>query len=192
MNRAAGSVQKGQTVLEGVLERIVYHSETNNYTVARLKLEDRIEPVTVVGPLASPVLGEILRLRGEWVVDARFGEQFRIESCLSVLPCTLSGIEKYLGSGLIRGIGKVMAKRLVEKFGLKTLDVIDRTPGRLGEVEGIGPFRIQQIVQSWTQQKDIREVMIFLEGQGISPAFAARIFKAYGPESINVLRKPIV
>jgi exodeoxyribonuclease V alpha subunit len=189
MSKAAGSVEKGETVLEGVLEKVIFHNENNNYTVARLKVEDKIEPVTIVGPLSSPILGEILRLRGEWVIDARFGEQFRINTCLSVLPCTVAGIEKYLGSGLIRGIGRVMARRLVEKFGLKTLDIIDRSPSRLSEVEGIGPFRIQQIVQSWTQQKDIREVMVFLEGQGISPTYAARIFKTYGPESITVLQE---
>jgi exodeoxyribonuclease V alpha subunit len=113
--------------IEGILERIVYFNEENNYTVARLQVARNPELITIVGSMPCPNPGETLRQKGEWIVDAKFGRQFRVESCLSVLPATLTGIQKYLGSGLVKGIGPIMAKRIVAMFGLETLDIIAGT-----------------------------------------------------------------
>ena len=130
----------GQDTLEGILERIVFFNEGNGFTVARLRVARRRDLVAIVGVLPSSMPGETLRLKGEWVVDSKFGEQLRIQSCLSVLPATLTGIEKYLGSGLVKGIGPIMAKRIVARFELETLDIIEDSNEKLLEVEGIGPI----------------------------------------------------
>ena len=125
MNRNLSNTADRYSTLEGVLERIVFFNEENGFTVARLQIASRRDLVAIVGVMPSPMPGETLRLRGEWVVDSKFGEQFRVNSCLSVLPATLTGIEKYLGSGLVKGIGPIMAKRIVGRFGLETLDIIE-------------------------------------------------------------------
>jgi exodeoxyribonuclease V alpha subunit len=139
---------KSRDFLEGILERIVYFNEDNNFTVARLQVKGQKDLVAIVGNMALPNPGETLRLRGQWLVDAKFGQQFRVESCLTVLPSTLTGIEKYLGSGLVKGIGPVMAKRVVALFGLDTLDVMGDDPEKLREVEGIGPIRSERIAKA--------------------------------------------
>jgi exodeoxyribonuclease V alpha subunit len=172
--------------IEGVLERIVYFNEENNFTVARLQTGK--SQITIIGNLPSPNPGETIRLRGEWVRDAKFGQQFRVESCLSVLPSTLAGIERYLGSGLVKGIGPIFAKKIVAKFGLDTLNVIEAKPEKLLEVEGIGHIRLERISQSCQEQKAIREVMVFLQGYGVSSAYAVKIFKAYGNKSIFIVK----
>ena len=122
------SPASGRPTLEGVLERIVFFNEENSFTVARLQVSGKQDLVTIVGALSLPTPGETLRLKGQWVVDTKFGQQFRVESCLSVLPATIIGIKKYLGSGLVKGIGPIMARRIVDKFGLETLDVIEDNP----------------------------------------------------------------
>lgn len=178
-----------QTVLEGVLERIVYFNEENNFTVARLQVDHSRDLVTIVGYLPGPNPGETLRLSGKWTVDPKFGRQFQVDSCISILPSTLTGIEKYLGSGLVKGIGPVMAKRVVSRFGLETLHIIEANPEALLEVEGIGQVRAQRIGQAWQEQKEIREVMIFLQGHGISSTYAVKIYKAYGNKSVSLVKE---
>ena len=176
------------STLEGVLERVVFFNEENGFTVAKLQVAKRRDLVAIVGVLPSPTPGETLRLKGEWVVDSKFGEQFRVQSCLSVLPATLTGIEKYLGSGLVKGIGPIMAKRIVAKFGLETLDIIEDNNEKLLEVDGIGHIRVERIARAWQEQKEIREVMIFLQGEGVSSTYAVKIYKAYGDKAISVVK----
>ncbi len=179
----------GRSTIEGVLERIVYFNEENNFTVARLQVAKFRDLVPIVGNMPCPNPGETLRLKGEWVVDSKFGKQFRVESCLSVLPSTITGIEKYLGSGLVKGIGPIMAKRVVAKFGLETLDVIEESRERLLEVEGIGPIRAERIGKAWQEQKEVREVMVFLQGHGVSSTYAVKIYKAYGDRAVSVVKE---
>ena len=181
--------REDRVTIEGVLERVVYQSEDDGFTVARLQLPGKTDLVTIVGNILSSNPGETLRLRGKWVVNVKFGEQFQVESCLSVLPATLTGIEKYLGSGMIRGIGPVMAGRLVERFGVDTLEVIEADPHRLQEVEGIGPVRTERIVKAWEEQKEIREVMVFLQGHGVSSAYAVKIYRQYGNQAVSVVKE---
>jgi exodeoxyribonuclease V alpha subunit len=188
-HQPATNTLTARPTLEGVLERIVFFNEENSFTVARLQVSGKKDLVTIVGALSLPTPGETLRLKGQWVIDTKFGQQFRVESCLSVLPATIIGIQKYLGSSLIKGIGRVMAKRIVEKFGLDTFDIIEENPERLTEAEGIGPIRTERITRAWQEQKQIREVMVFLQGHEISPAYAVRIFKAYGDKAISVVKE---
>ena len=177
------------STIEGILERIVYFNEETNFTVARLQVGRSQDLVTIVGNIPCPNPGETLRLKGEWTVDAKFGRQFRVESCLSVLPATITGIEKYLGSGLVKGIGPIMAKRVVAMFGLETLDIIEEIPEKLLEVEGIGPIRAERINKAWQEQKEVREVMVFLQGHGVSSTYAVKIYKAYGDKAVSVVRE---
>jgi exodeoxyribonuclease V alpha subunit len=174
--------------IKAQIERITYYNEENGYTIAKAKVGGRHDLVTVVGNLLSVNAGEVLKLIGQWTYHPKFGEQFKITSYESVVPATVKGIEKYLGSGLIKGIGPVMAKRLVFKFGLETLNIIGTGIKKLHEVEGIGDKRIEMIQKAWDDQKEIREVMLFLQGQNVSPAYGAKIFKQYGKESIKVVQ----
>lgn len=177
------------TEIKGQVERITYRNEDNSFTIAKMKVGGRHDLVTVVGNLLSVSPGEVLKLKGEWHNHPKFGEQFKISSYESVVPATVKGIERYLGSGLIKGIGPVMAKRLVDKFALETLTVIESDIKRLHEVEGIGEKRIEMIKKAWDDQKEIREVMLFLQGHEVSPAYGAKIYKQYGKESIKVVQK---
>ncbi len=174
--------------LQGQLERVTYANEENSYTVAKVKVKGRRDLVTVVGNIASPQAGQVLKMKGQWVNHPRFGEQFKAVYCECSVPATSVGIQKYLGSGLIKGIGPVMAKRIVARFGEGTLDVIDQEPDRLAEIEGIGEKRIAMIKQAWEEQKEIREVMLFLQGHGVSATYASKIFKAYGQDSIRIVQ----
>ncbi len=175
--------------LQGQLERITYFNEENHYTIAKLKVQGQKHLVTIVGNLISVSPGEVLKLKGTWDIHPKYGEQFKIASYETVVPATVKGIERYLGSGLIKGIGPVMAKRLVGKFGVGTLDIIETDIGRLREVEGIGEKRIEMIKTAWSEQKDIRDVMLFLQGHEVSSAYAAKIFRQYGRESIKVVKE---
>ncbi|HEX3555813.1 MAG TPA: ATP-dependent RecD-like DNA helicase [Thermoanaerobaculia bacterium] len=177
------------TTLEGVLERIVFSNEENAWTVARLSVPGHRDLVTAVGNLLGVQPGENLRLTGAWIQDPKYGKQFKVVSYATVTPATVGGIEKYLGSGLIRGIGKVMAARLVACFGLETLDVIENRPERLVEVEGIGPKRSRDILRAWEEQREIKEVMIFLQSHGVSTHYAIKIYKAYGPRATELVRE---
>jgi exodeoxyribonuclease V alpha subunit len=175
--------------LEGQLERIVYFNEDSLYTVARLKVKGKRGLVTVVGQIGGVTPGEELALSGSWEVHSEYGEQFRVDTCTVRLPAKVQGIEKYLGSGLIKGIGPEMAGRLVGYFGDKTLDVIENRPEDLLKVEGIGEKRLQTIRKAWEEHRDIRDVMIFLQGQGISAGYSAKIFKQYGQNTIQIVRQ---
>jgi exodeoxyribonuclease V alpha subunit len=175
--------------LQGQLERITYQNGENHYTIARLKVKGRRDLVTIVGCLISITPGEVLKVKGTWDVHPKYGEQFKVASFESVIPATVKGIERYLGSGLIKGIGPVMAKRLVNKFGLETLDVIEKDTGRLKEVEGIGEKRIDMISTAWAEQKEVRDVMLFLQGNEVSSTYAAKIYRQYGKDSIKVVKE---
>lgn len=175
--------------LKGQIERITYSSEETGYTVAQVKVYGKPQLVTVVGNLMSPTPGEVLNMKGEWENHPRYGKQFKVIYYDSVVPASVYGIEKYLGSGLIKGIGPVTAKRIVKQFGKQALDIIESQIHRLTEVEGIGEKRIEMIRQAWQDQKEIREVMLFLQGHGISSAYASKIYKKYADRSIAVVRE---
>jgi len=175
--------------ISGQIERITFQNEENGFIVAKMKVQGKKDLVTITGNLPGINAGEMLELWGEWDNHPKFGRQFKISRFKSVLPATSVGIEKYLGSGLIKGIGPVMAKRLVNKFGEETLEVIENDPGRLEEVEGIGPKRVQMIREAWEAQKEIREVMVFLQGHGVSSTYAVKIYKQYGKEAIKVVQE---
>jgi exodeoxyribonuclease V alpha subunit len=177
-----------QIEIKAQIERITYHNEENGYTIAKARAGGRHDLVTIVGNLFSVTPGEVLKLQGQWQIHPKFGEQFQVASYESVVPATVRGIEKYLGSGLIKGIGPVMAKRLVSKFGIETLHIIETNIHELYSVEGIGEKRIGMIKKAWDDQREIRDVMLFLQDKGVSPAYGAKIFKQYGKESVQVVR----
>ncbi|HUE75912.1 MAG TPA: ATP-dependent RecD-like DNA helicase [Chloroflexota bacterium] len=175
--------------LVGSVERITYVNPDNGYTVARVQEERESYLVTVVGNLPSVNVGESLRLSGRWTTHRVHGRQFEAEACEVVLPATVQGIRKYLGSGLIKGIGPVTAERIVERFGADTLDIIEEAPNRLVEVNGLGPKRAALITRAWDEQKAIKHVMLFLQSHDVSTALAVRIYKKYGDASVDVVRK---
>ncbi|MFC1820671.1 ATP-dependent RecD-like DNA helicase, partial [Thermodesulfobacteriota bacterium] len=178
-----------QTELEGQIERITYSNEETGYTVAKLNVRGYRDPVSVVGNIIAPTPGEILSLKGAWVNHPRFGRQFKIESHSIKIPATVHGIKKYLGSGLIKGIGPVMASRIVKRFGEKTMDVIEHRIDKLTKIEGLGPKRVEMIKEAWREQKEIRDVMIFLQAHSVGTGFAAKIFRQYGHDSISVVTR---
>ncbi len=184
----AGPIADRPDVLEGTLERVVYANEESAVSVVRLAVAGAREPVTAVGNLLGVQPGESLRLTGSWIDDPRHGRQFRVASYATVVPATAKGIERYLGSGLIRGIGRVMARRLVAAFGTETLEVIENQPQRLRDVEGIGPKRSADIKRAWDEQRDIKEVMIFLQSHGVSTTYAIKIYKIYGGAAVRWVR----
>jgi exodeoxyribonuclease V alpha subunit len=177
------------SVLEAVLERITYANEDTGYTIARVATE-RAGPdlLTVVGPLLGAQIGESLRLTGRWSSHPKYGKQFQVDSYTTVLPATIQGIRRYLGSGLIKGIGPMMAERMVAHFATDILTIIEEQPERLIEVHGLGPKRTQRIADAWEEQKAIKEVMVFLAGVGVSTSLAVRIYKRYREDSIAVVR----
>jgi exodeoxyribonuclease V alpha subunit len=179
----------GNAVLEGVLERITYANEENGYTVARVDTgRGGGELLTVVGSLLGAQVGESLRMTGRWGSHPQYGRQFTVENYTTVLPATVQGIRRYLGSGLIKGIGPKTAERIVDHFGLGTLEVIEAEPKRLIEVPGLGPKRTALIAAAWEEQKAIKEVMVFLQGVEVSTSIAVRIYKKYGDASISVVK----
>jgi len=175
--------------LRGQIERITFANEENGFTIAKMKVQGGKELGTVVGNFPGINPGEVLELSGAWSNHPKFGNQFKAETFKSVMPATAAGIEKYLGSGLIKGIGPVMARRLVKHFGVSTLEIIDTEPDRLEEVEGIGKKRVQMIRSAWGAQKEIREVMVFLQGHGVSSTYAVKIYKQYGQNSIKIVQE---
>jgi exodeoxyribonuclease V alpha subunit len=190
--------QQNVAVLDGVLERVTFSNPETGYTIARIA-PDRgtgrgpvsadTELVTAVGPLLGAQIGESLRLRGRWTSHLKYGRQFDVHSYTTVLPATEQGIRRYLGSGLIKGIGPVMAERMVSYFGADIMRIIDDEPGRLVEVPGLGPKRSARIKDAWAEQKAIKEVMIFLQGVGVSTSLAVKIYKKYGDESIGTVKQ---
>ena len=155
-------------ILEAVLERITYANQDTGYTVARVATNRSSDLLTVVGPLLGAQPGESLRLRGRWASHPQYGRQFQVEAYTTMLPATIQGIRRYLGSGLIKGIGPKMAERIVDHFGETTLEVIEEDPKRLVEVPGLGPKRTGMITAAWEEQRAIKEVMVFLQGVGVS------------------------
>ena len=176
------------TPLTGQIEKITFTNEETGFTIARVKVDGRHDPVTVVGNLMSPMAGEILDMRGEWANHPRFGRQFKLHEYKTRVPVTVYGIRKYLGSGMIKGLGPVMAGRIVDKFGKKTLDIIESDIQRLTEVEGIGQKRVDMIASAWDAQSEIRDVMLFLQSHGVSSGYAAKIFKQYGGRAIALVK----
>ena len=172
-----------------VVERITYQNPENGYSVFRVKVKGYDDLVTLVGNLLDVPAGSVLLCQGEWRVDRKYGQQFQCTSWEEVMPATAYGIEKYLGSGLVKGIGPKFARLIVDRFGTGTIDVIETDIERLNEVHGIGPKRIAKIRESWEKQKDIKNVMLFLQGHGVSTAFAAKIYREYGKESVSKVQE---
>jgi exodeoxyribonuclease V alpha subunit len=178
-----------EETFEGTVERLVFSGGGGEFTVARLAVEGAREALTIVGSLLGVPVGARLRVTGHREASARFGPQFRVSGYTEMAPATIAGIRKYLGSGLIKGIGPEFAGRIVDRFGIQTLEILDRDPGRISEVAGIGPARAQAIKKAWSAQREVRQVMVFLQGYGVSPAFAARIYKRYGAAAIARVRE---
>ncbi|WP_372503936.1 SF1B family DNA helicase RecD2 [Actinomadura rupiterrae] len=187
-NQAA--VPPKPVVLEAVLERITYANDDTGYTVARVATEKSGgDLLTVVGALLGAQVGESIRMTGRWRSHPKYGRQFEADSYTTVLPATVQGIRRYLGSGMIKGIGPVMADRMVSHFGTDILRVIEEEPARLVEVHGLGKRRTARIAAAWEEQKAIKEVMLFLQGVGVSTSLAVRIYKQYGDASIGTVRR---
>jgi len=189
MNHSHPLKEGPETILHGQIERVTYTNEENGFTIAKVRIQGQRDLVTVVGNMIAPTPGEMLEMRGEWVTHPRYGQQFRVLKYQSKVPATVVGIQRYLGSGLIKGIGPVMAKRIVSRFGKQTLDVIEKDIDRLAEVEGIGRKRIDMIKKAWDEQREIRNVMLFLQSHGVSSGYATKIFKQYGDRAIQVVRE---
>jgi len=175
--------------LQGEVDRLVYSADETGYTICRLRVPGEHDLLTVVGSLPGIQPGEKLSLEGRWVNHPKFGLQFQASRYTSQVPATANAIKRYLSSNLVKGIGPVMAGRLVERFGDNTLEVIEQSPQRLSEVSGIGPGRVKSIQRAWEAQKEVREVMLFLQGHGVSSAYATRIYRAYGQDSMAIVKE---
>ena len=187
MKRQQAARPPGREVVAGLVERVTFHNEENGFCVLRIKARGHRELLTVVGHAATISAGEWVTASGEWVNDRTHGQQFRAGFLKASAPTSVEGIEKYLGSGMIRGIGPVYAKKLVRAFGETVFDVIEAQPERLREIGGIGPVRAGRITAAWAEQKMVREIMVFLHGHGVGTARAVRIFKTYGADAVQVM-----
>ena len=176
-----------QEVLAGLVERVTFHNAENGFCVLRAKARGHRDLVTVVGHAAIISAGEWITASGEWINDRAHGQQFKARFLKTSAPSSIDGIEKYLGSGMIRGIGPVYAKKMVKAFGEKVFDVIEAEPDRLREVTGIGAVRAKRITDAWAEQKIVREIMVFLHSHGVGTARAVRIFKTYGADAVQVM-----
>jgi len=173
--------------LKGLVERVTYHNSENGFAVIKAKVRGQRDLVTVTGNIPHITVGEQIITSGCWHNNVKHGLQFKAEFIKSIMPSNIIGIEKYLGSGLIKGIGEHFAKKLVGMFGEKVFEIIEQTPSRLKEITGIGKVRIERITRSWNEQKIVREIMVFLQSHGVSTSKATRIFKTYGQEAIQVV-----
>lgn len=184
-----GSADAPADTIRGEVESVVFHNDENGYTVMRMRLAEGDAGIeTVIGNIPAITPGEQLRAVGEWIDDRQYGRQFRATELRAETPVTRVGVERFLGSGLIEGIGKEYARRMVEKFGVEVLDIIEHSSQRLEEIDGIGAKRRRRIKESWKQQRAVREIMVFLHSHGISAARALRIYKTYGEDSVEILR----
>ena len=174
-------------VLAGLVERVTFHNEENGFCVLRVKARGQRDLITVLGHAALITAGEFVQASGSWINDRTHGLQFRASFLKAAAPTTIEGIEKYLGSGMIRGIGPVYAKKLVRAFGDAVFDIIQQEPDRLREVTGIGPKRADRIVAGWAEQKVIREIMLFLHSNGVGTSRAVRIYKTYGADAVQLI-----
>ncbi len=175
-------------VLEGTIDRLTFQNEQNGYTVARLIPKGKAASVTVVGPLAGANPGETVRLEGRWSTHPQYGRQFEVRTYSVELPATVEGLRRYLGSGLIKGVGPVTADRLVQAFGMEAIDIIEESPERLREVPGIGERRAELIVSAWEEQRQVKDLMLFLQSHGVSTGLAVRIYRQYRDESAGIVR----
>jgi exodeoxyribonuclease V alpha subunit len=173
--------------LEGTIERIVFCSPDTGYTVCKFSLEDG-KLVTIVGSFPPLSPGETIKIKGKWEINPRFGQQFKVESYVPVLPASVKGIEKFLSSGLIKGIGPVLAGRIVKKFGTKTIDILSKNPNKLKNVEGVGRVKLTEIKKSWAEHEHIRDLIIFFQEHNISTNLATKIYRQYGERSFRVLK----
>ncbi|HHY83259.1 MAG TPA: ATP-dependent RecD-like DNA helicase [Clostridiales bacterium] len=181
-------MQENQSI-SGVIERITFINHENGYTVAKMKSKGYNDLITIVGNMPNVSAGAVVLLKGEWKVDSKYGRQFAVKSYEERLPATAAGIEKYLGSGLIKGIGPVNAKRIVRMFKEDTLRIIEEDTEQLLKVEGIGPKRVEMIKKAWEEQKEVKNIMLFLQSHGVSTAYGVKIYKFYGSNSIQVVRE---
>jgi exodeoxyribonuclease V alpha subunit len=183
----ASLASTGKENLAGLVERVTFHNEDSGFCVLRLKARGQRDLITVVGHAAAIGAGEFVQASGRWVNDRAHGVQFRADFLRSAPPTTAEGIEKYLASGMIKGIGPIYAKKLVKAFCEAVFDVIEQMPARLQEVDGIGPKRAESIAAAWAGQKAIREIMIFLHSHGVGTSRAVRIFKTYGADAVRLI-----
>lgn len=181
------STAASSETLAGLVERVTFHNAENVFCVLRVKVRGQRDLITVVGHAAMISAGEFVQMSGRWFNDHIHGLQFKAEFLKASPPTTIEGIERYLGSGMIRGIGPVYAKKLVKAFGEAVFDLIEQEPHRLREVTGIGPKRAERIVGGWTDQKVIREIMLFLHSNGVGISRAVRIFKTYGQDAVRLI-----
>ncbi|TEU07953.1 MAG: ATP-dependent RecD-like DNA helicase [Candidatus Aminicenantes bacterium] len=172
---------------EGTVESIVFYSPDTGYTVCKFSLEDG-QTMTVVGSFPPLSPGEMLKIKGKWEINPRFGQQFRVENFLPILPASAKGIEKFLSSGLIRGVGPVLARRIIKKFGAETIDIISKKPDKLKQVEGVGEVKLKEIKKSWAENQNIRDLIIFLQEHNVSTNLATKIYHQYGEKSFQVLK----
>src|SRR3712207_4710306 len=184
----AGAASPRTEVLSGLVERVTFHNPETGFCVLRVKARGQKDLVTVVGHAAVISAGEFISASGTWVNDRAHGLQLKASFLKATAPTTLEGIERYLGSGMIRGIGPVYARKLVAAFGEAVFDLIEQRPERLREVTGIGPKRAARIVAGWAEQKVIREIMLFLHSHGVGTSRAVRIYKTYGPKAVEVVK----
>ncbi len=173
--------------LDGTIEQIVFYNPENGYSVCRFSLEDG-HLVTLVGQFPPLSPGEVLKVRGQWELNPKFGQQFKVDNFSLVLPSSVKGIEKFLSSGLIKGIGPVLARRIIKRFGLKTMEVLSSNPERMVEVEGVGQAKLREIKKSWAEHSEIRDLIIFLQGHGVSTNLATKIYHQYGERAFQVLK----
>ena len=175
--------------LRGVVQRITYQNAENGYSVIKCTVKGYNDLVTVVGFMPEVHVGSVLNMGGSWRIDPKYGRQFSMETFEETLPATIFGIEKYLGSGLIKGIGPKFAKKIVQEFGKDTLDVIEEDPDSLIRVPGIGKLRVDRIKKSWQEQKEIKNIMLFLQSHDVSTTHATKIYKTYGNDSIKIVQE---
>jgi exodeoxyribonuclease V alpha subunit len=173
--------------IDGAVDRVLFSNDENGWCAVRLRSEEAA-PVTAIGPLLGVRQGDELRLTGHWVKHEKYGEQFEVESYVFLAPSTLEGLRRFLGSGKVRGLGPARAANVVERFGLETLDVLDREPERLLEIRGIGPSTVERVRESWEKHRGIQQIMIFLTGHGVAPGIAIKAFKKYGPGAVDIVR----
>ena len=189
MNAAIPERRPATEEISGLIERVTFHNDESGFCVLRVKARrDSRDETTVIGSLPSVTAGEWLSAEGWWVRDKEHGLQFKASTMKTVPPTTAEGIERYLGSGLVKGIGPILAKKLVGRFGAEVLAVIENRPAELQSVDGIGPKRRERIAHAWQEAKQVREIMLFLHSHGVSTSRAVRIFKTYGEQAIEKVR----
>jgi len=181
--------ETGLVTVDGEIARVTYENDQTGFRVLRVAVEGKSQPETWVGVFPATPVGTRVRATGRYERDPRHGEQLKVETMLTLAPATLGGLERYLGSGMIPGIGPFYAKRIVEAFGMETLDILDKDPERIGQVAGIGPRRAEAIAKAWEKHRAIGAIMIFLQGHGVSPTLATRIYKQFGPKAIEIVSR---